>query len=90
MAGAAPTNAELMTIIANLQAQIAVLQATAPAAAAAPPAGTVPVVFADMPQMLGADDLINYSTKRGSAILKQGCKVLNNKALTNGFAMTPD
>jgi hypothetical protein len=90
MAGAAPTNAELMTIIANLQAQIAVLQATAPAAAAAPPAGTVPVVFADMPQMLGADDLINYSTKRGSAILKQGCKALNDKALTNGFAMTPN
>ncbi len=90
MAGAAPTNAELMTIIANLQVQIAVLQATAPAAAAAPPAGTVPVVFADMPQMLGADDLINYSTKRGSAILKQGCKALNDKTLTNGFAMTPD
>jgi hypothetical protein len=58
MAGVAPTNAELIAIIANLQALIAVLQATAPAATAAPPAGTVLVVFADMPQMLGADDLI--------------------------------
>jgi hypothetical protein len=48
------------------------------------------VVFADTPQTLDANDLINYSTKRGSAIFKQGCKALNNKTLTNGFAMTPD
>jgi hypothetical protein len=40
--------------------------------------------------MLSADDLINYSTKLGSAIFKQGCKALDNKALTNGFAMTPN
>jgi hypothetical protein len=40
--------------------------------------------------MLGANDLINYSLKRGPAIFEQGCKALNNKALTNGFTMTPN
>ncbi len=66
------------------------MQNVTPAAAAAPPAGAAPVVFTDMPQTLGANDLIDYLTKRGSAIFKQGCKALNEKALTNGFAMTPD
>jgi hypothetical protein len=90
MASAAPTNAELMAIITTLQAQVTALQNVAPAAAAALPAGTAPVVFADTPQTLGTNDLIDYSTKRGSAIFEQGCKALDNKALTNGFAMTPD
>jgi hypothetical protein len=40
-----------------------------------------------MPQMLGADDLINYLTKQRSTIFKQGCKPLNDKALTNGFTV---
>jgi hypothetical protein len=56
------------TIVATLQAQIVALQNAAPAASAAPPAGTANVVFADMPQMLGINDLINYSTTRGSTI----------------------
>ncbi len=43
-----------------------------------------------MPQTLGANDLMDYSTKRGSTIFEQGCKPLNDKALTNGFAMTPN
>jgi hypothetical protein len=59
MAAPAPTNAELMAIITMLQAQIVALQNAAPAAAAAPPAGAATVVFANMPQMLGANDLIN-------------------------------
>jgi hypothetical protein len=87
---AAPTIAELLAIIAQLQAPVNALQNTAPAAAAAPPADTAPVVFADTAQTLGADDLIDYLMKRGSAIFEKGCKALNNKALTNGFAMTPD
>jgi hypothetical protein len=66
------------------------LQNAAPAAAAAPPAGAATVVFADTPQMLGSNDLIDYLTKRGSTIFEQGCKPLNDKALTNGFTMTPD
>ncbi len=68
----APTTAKLMAIITTLQVQIVALQNVAPAAAAAPPAGTATVVFADMPQTLGADDLINYLTKRGSTIFEQG------------------
>jgi hypothetical protein len=81
MASATPTNSELMAIIANLLVQVTALQTAAPAAPEAPPAGTAPVIFADMPQMLGTDDLIHYSTKRGLTIFEQGCKVLNNKAL---------
>jgi hypothetical protein len=40
--------------------------------------------------MLGVDDLINYSTKRGQLIYNQGCKALDDKALTNGFNMIPN
>jgi hypothetical protein len=36
------------------------------------------------------NDLLDYSTKRGSSIYKQGCKTLDNKALTDGFGMTSD
>ncbi len=90
MAAAASTTAKLLAIITQLQVQVNALQNAAPAAAAAPPAGAAPVVFADMPQTLGANDLIDYSTKQGSAIFKQVCKALDNKALTNGFAMTSD
>jgi hypothetical protein len=64
MAALAPTTAKLMAIITTLQVQIVALQNAAPAAAAAPPAGAATVVFADMPQMLGADDLIDYLTKK--------------------------
>jgi hypothetical protein len=85
MAAPAPTTAEFMTIITTLQAQIVALQNVAPAAA-----GAAAVVFADTPQMLGADDLIDYLTKRGSTIFEQGCKPLDDKALTNGFTMTPN
>jgi hypothetical protein len=64
---AAPTNAKLMAIIANLQVQVAALQNVTPAATAAPAAGAAPVIFADTPQTLGTNDLINNSMKRGSA-----------------------
>ncbi len=43
-----------------------------------------------MPQTLGVDDVIDYSTKRGQLIYNQGCKALNDKALTNGFNMIPN
>jgi hypothetical protein len=88
MATPAPTTAKLMAIITMLQAQIVAFQNVAPVAAAAPPAGAATVVFADMPQMLGTDDLIDYLTKQGSTIFEQGCKPLDDKALTDGFAMT--
>jgi hypothetical protein len=82
---ATPTVADLQALIATLQAQVNAILAAAPAAAA-----PTPVAFADMPQMLNSDDLIDYSTKRGSSIYEQGCKALEDKALTNGFGMTPD
>ena len=86
MAAAGPTPAELQALILQLQAQVATLTSGA-AAPAGPPAA---VVFADTPQSLYADDLIDYSTKRGSSIYEQGCKTLDDKALANGFSMTPD
>jgi hypothetical protein len=79
-----------MAIITMLQAQIVALQNAGPVAAAAPPAGAATMVFADTPQMLGANDLIDYLTKRGSIIFEQRCKPLDDKALTDGFSMTPD
>ncbi len=39
---------------------------------------------------MNADDLLDYSTKRGSSIYEQGCKVLDDKALAGGFGMTTD
>jgi hypothetical protein len=90
MVAPTPTTAELMAIITTLQAQIVALQNPAPAAAAAPPAGAATVVFTDTPQMLGTNDLIDYLTKRGSTIFEQRCKPHDDKALTNGFAMTPN
>jgi hypothetical protein len=70
MAAPTPTTAKLMAIITILQVQIDALQNAAPAAAAAPPASTATMVFADTPQTLGANDLIDYSTKRGSTIFE--------------------
>jgi hypothetical protein len=65
MAAPAPTTAELMAIITTLQVQIVALENAAPATAAAPPAGAATVVFANTPQTLGANDLIDYLTKKG-------------------------
>jgi len=81
-----PTPAELQALILQLQTQVTTLTLGAATAGPAPAA----VVFADTPQSLYADGLIKYSTKQGSSIYEQGCKTLDNKALTNGFSMTPD
>ncbi len=89
MANPAPMITELQALIQTLQGQVTALQNAAPVATAAPAAATTAVVFAEMPQTLGVDDLIDYSTKRGKDIYNQGCKALDNKALTNGFNMTP-
>jgi hypothetical protein len=81
---------ELQALIQALQAQVQPLQNAAPANQAAPAADAAPVVFADTPQTLVVDDRIDYSTKRGQLIYNQGCKALNDKALTNGFNMIPN
>jgi hypothetical protein len=86
MAAAAPTPAELQALILQLQSQVATLTSGAAPAGPAPAA----VVFADTPQSLYTNDLIDYSTKWGSSIYEQGCKTLDDKALTDGFGMTPD
>jgi hypothetical protein len=78
--------------VANLQALIATLQAQVNALSAAAPTAAVPtsVIFANTPQTLNSKDLIDYLTKRGSSIYEQGCKALKDKALINGFGMTPN
>ncbi len=86
MATVVPTPAELQALILQLQIQVATLTLGAAPAGPAPAA----VVFADTPQLLYANDLINYSTKRGSSIYEQGCKTLDDKALADGFGMTSD
>ena len=48
------------------------------------------VVFTNTPQTLEVENLIDYGTKRGAEIYKQGCAPLNDKSLTDGFNMTPD
>ena len=91
---ATPTDAELQALIQQLQTQVLALETAAAAAATAAPAATATtaatsvVVFTDTPQTLGAEDLINYSSKRGSEIYKQGIAPLDDKSLTDGFNMT--
>jgi hypothetical protein len=94
---------ELLALVQTLQGQVAVVQtlqgqvaalaaavaaASAPIAVPAPVAAPAPVAFADTPQTLGADELIDHSSKRGSDIYKQGIAPLDDKALTDGFNMT--
>jgi hypothetical protein len=88
MAAPAPSVADLQALIQTLQAQVAILQAAIPAA---PAAGAAAVItFADTPQTLNANDLLDYLTKRGSSIYEQGCKALDDEALAGGFGMTTD
>jgi hypothetical protein len=88
MAAPAPTVADLQALILTLQAQVANLQAAISVALVAGAAAVV--TFADTPQTLNTDDLLDYSTKRGSSIYEQGCKALDDKALAGGFGMTND
>ncbi len=88
MAAPAPTAADIQALILTLQAQVANLQAANPAAAAAGAAAVV--TFADTPQTLNANDLLDCSTKRDSSIYVQGCKALDDKALAGSFRMTTD
>jgi hypothetical protein len=66
MAAPVPTVADLQALILTLQAQVANLQAAIPAAPAAGAAAAI--TFADTPQTLNANDLLDYLTKRGSSI----------------------
>jgi hypothetical protein len=64
------------------------MAAVTAAPAAIPAPAPAPVAFADTPNVLEVDDLINYSSKRGVLIYRQGCQALDNKTLTDGFSMT--
>ncbi len=80
--------ADIQVLIQALQAQNALLQATL---SAAPATGAAAVVtFADTPPTLNANDLFDYSTKRGSSIYEQGYKALDDKALAGSSGMTTD
>ena len=87
MANQGPIIQELQQLINQLQADIMALQAAwaAPAAAAA-----ATVVFADSPQTIGVDGIMDYSKKLGKDIYEKGCSALDDKALTDGFNMTPN
>jgi hypothetical protein len=74
-----PTIEELSALIVALQAQVNALWA-APTA----------IVFAETPQMMEVNNLIDYLMKRDAEIYKQGCAPLDDKSLTKGFNMTPD
>jgi hypothetical protein len=87
MANQGPTIQELQQLINQLQADMTASQA-APAAPAAAAAATV--VFTNSPQTIGVDGIIDYSKKLGKDIYKKGCSALNDKALTDGFNMTPN
>jgi hypothetical protein len=91
MANQAPTVQELQALIHTLQVKVMALYNTAPSAQAAPAAAAMQVVFADSPQTLGVDNIIDYLKKLGKDIHEKGCKVaLDDKALTDGFNMTPN
>jgi hypothetical protein len=87
-----PTVEQLLQLIQTLQAEVQTLRtaaANAPAIKAANvPAAPAAVVFADTPSTLGVEDIIDYKTKQGNAIFENGCKALDDKALTDGFDMT--
>jgi len=89
-----PIVAELQALILQVQAHVQALENAAAAAATVAPGATTTtatpsvVVFADTPQTLSAEDLIDYLSKRGSEIYKQGIAALDDKSLTDGFNMT--
>jgi hypothetical protein len=69
MAAPPPTVHDLQALMLMLQAQVAALRA---ATLAAPATGAAAVVtFADTPQTLNANKLLDYSTNRSSSIYEQ-------------------
>jgi hypothetical protein len=77
----APTTTELQALITALQAQVATLMTATPAGPTIATAAIV--IFAETPQTLNPDNLLDYLIKRGSSIYEQGRKPLDDKALTN-------
>ncbi len=79
---------ELQTVCTantNLATQLSTLQAAAGNAAPAPAAAQAPT-FALTPATSNLTGLLDYSSKLGGQIYKEGCKRLTDD---EGFAMTP-
>jgi hypothetical protein len=72
MAAAAPTPATPQALILQLQSLVATLTSGAAPAGPAPPV----VIFADTPQWLHADDLIDYSTSGDLASMSKDARRL--------------
>ena len=90
MAQVQPTLAQLQAKLAticnvNLANQVTMLQAATATAAAALTAPTA-VMFALTPATSNLTELLDYSSKLGGQIYKEGCKKLTDD---EGFAMTP-
>ena len=82
MAQQTPIVQELLALIQELRTQVDTLNA------AATTATTTTVVFADTPNTLEVENIIDYKTKQGASFYEQGCQALNDKALTKGFSMS--
>ena len=78
MANQTPTVQELQALIIALQGQVTALQNAAPAAPAAP---TAAVLFAEMPQTLGINDLIIIRRKGVRTSIIKGAKHSTTKHL---------
>jgi hypothetical protein len=79
MAAPAPTVADLQALIQALQAQNSLLQ---PAFSATPATGAAAVItFADTPQTLNADNLLDYSTRGVQAYMSKDARHLMTKLL---------
>ena len=89
MSNQAPTIQELKALITTLKQRVTDLQNVAPVFQAALAAAATLVVFPNFPQTLGVDDIIDYSKKLGKDIYEKECKALDDKALIDGFNMTP-
>jgi hypothetical protein len=71
-------------------AQVTALENAASVVQAAPNAATTQVVFADSPQTIGVDAIIDYLKKLGKDVYEKRCSALDDKALTDEFNMTPN
>ena len=68
---AAPTTAELQALIATLQNQVAALTSAAPTTSTTAAPMPAVVIFADTPQSLNVEDLLDYLTKRYDILVYQ-------------------
>ncbi len=86
----APSSWKLSKLLPQQHAQVTALENAASVVQAAPNAATTQVVFADSPQTIGVDAIIDYLKKLGKDVYEKRCSALDDKALTDEFNMTPN